>query len=83
MASQFFPGLGKITDSVLSFTDAFRTDVSGQTYTQAISDGRGSERIRIQFVSPIPAVDLRLRGRRAVEAVGARVVEVTFVRPKE
>lgn len=33
------------------------TDVPGSTFTQRIPDGRGSERISIQYITPIPGID--------------------------
>ncbi len=82
LASQFFPGLGDPFDIRNQF-NAARTDALGSTFSQPISDGRGSERIRLQFVTPIPAVDIMLKGARTAREVGAHIEEVTFVpKPK-
>jgi RHS repeat-associated protein len=77
-ASQFFPGLSQPTN-VNNATNPSGTRFTGETFDQRISDGRGSERVTIQFNTPIPAVDIFTRGRQAVEDAGSHVEGVTFV----
>jgi hypothetical protein len=60
---------------------------NGSTFSQAISNGSGAERVSIQFITPIPAVDLFGKSASArndtAHDAGSRVTGVTFVQPKQ
>ena len=85
-AAAFYPGLYGPTNNT-NQTDPFRTQVLGSTFDQAITNGSGSERITIRFVTPIPAIDLFGKSPAARSEVthdaGSRVTGVTFVPPKQ
>jgi hypothetical protein len=67
---------------------AGNTELRGSTFLQNITDGRGSERISIKYITPIPAGDLDSRFNSqghitdAIHDAGSRVTEVTFVTKK-
>lgn len=85
-AGGLYPGLYPPTGNQNSL-DQFGTAVVGSTINQAISNGSGTERITIQYVTPIPAIDLF--GKATAERsdvthdAGSRVTGVTFVQPKQ
>jgi hypothetical protein len=81
-AAEFYPGLYRPTDNTNEWNKA-NTDVLGSTRNQRISDGRGSERITLKYITPIPAIDIRFsspeRLNEIAHASGSRVTEVKFV----
>jgi RHS repeat-associated protein len=85
-AAGLYPGLYGPTGNQNSLNQ-FGTAVVGSTFNQAISNGSGTERVTIQYITPIPAIDLfgksaGARGDMAHDA-GSRVTGVTFVQPKQ
>jgi RHS repeat-associated protein len=86
-AAGLYPGLFGPTNNHNSL-NPFGTAVTGSTFLQGISDGRGAERISIQFITPIPAIDIdpRLnsqeRRNEAAHDAGSRVTGATF-EPKQ
>jgi hypothetical protein len=81
-----YPGLYGPTDNQNSL-NASGTRVTGSTRSQGITDGSGTERVTIQFITPIPAIDLFGKSQAAQNDVthdaGSRVTGVTFEKPKE
>jgi len=55
-AAGLYPGLNGPTGDQSTF-DQFGTAWVGSTFNQAISNGSGTERVTIQFITPIPAAD--------------------------
>lgn len=86
-AADLYPGFYLPEDNVNQWNRA-NTDVLGSTYTQRISDGRGGERISIQYITPIPGIDVDPRFNSAerrnevAHEHGSRVTGVSFV-PKK
>lgn len=85
-AAALYPGLLRPTDNQGAW-DQFRTNLLGSTYSSAISNGSGTERITFRYVTPIPAIDLFGKSPQAQQDVfrnaGSRVTGVTFVPPKQ
>ncbi|MGH9969446.1 MAG: RHS repeat-associated core domain-containing protein [Pyrinomonadaceae bacterium] len=86
-AAALYPGLYLPEDNKNAWNKT-NTDVLGSTFTQRISDGRGSERISIRYITPIPGIDADPRFNSAerrneiAHDAGSRVTGVTFV-PKK
>jgi hypothetical protein len=85
MAAELYPGLFQPTDPQHTWNKE-RTDIVGSTTTQKITDGRGSERITIKFLTPIRGIEVSpLSGNSAerlneiAHEAGSRVTQVTFV----
>ena len=85
-AAGLYPGLYGPTGNVNSLNQ-FGTAVTGSTYNQAITNGSGTERISIQYITPIPAIDLLgktpAQRQGIADDAGSRVTGVTFVPPKQ
>jgi hypothetical protein len=85
-AAGLFPGLFGPTDNQ-NMLNPSHTAVVGSTFNQAISNGSGTEHITIQYITPIPAIDLfgkSAQGRSDVaHDAGSRTTDVTFVAPKK
>ena len=85
-AAGLFPGLFGPTDNQ-NMLNPSHTAVVGSTFNQAISNGSGTEHITIQYITPIPAIDLfgkSAQGRSDVaHGAGSRTTDVTFVPPKK
>jgi RHS repeat-associated protein len=86
-AAALYPGVYRPTDNHNNLNPS-GTAVTSSTYYQGITDGRGGERVGIQFITPIPAIDadsrfnsLERRNEAAHDA-GSRVTGVTF-EPKQ
>jgi RHS repeat-associated protein len=84
-AAALYPGLYEPTDNRNQW-NKYNTDVIGSTRSQGITDGRGSERISIQYVTPIPGIEIRTRSPERLNEIaheaGSRVTGVTYV-PKK
>lgn len=85
-AAALYPGLYQPTDNKNTWNKS-NTDVLGSTFSQRITDGRGSERISIQYITPIPGIDIRFSSPERLNEIahdaGSRVTGVTFVpKPK-
>jgi hypothetical protein len=88
-AAELYPALFS-PDAARNKNDwgAGNTELRGTTRFQDITDGRGSERVTIRYITPIPAADLDSRFntqqhiKDAFQDAGSRVTEVTFV-PKK
>jgi RHS repeat-associated protein len=85
-AAGLYPGLLAPTGNQNSL-NRFGTAVVGSTFNQAISNGSGTERVTIQYITPIPAIDLFGKSAAArtdiARGAGSRVTGVTFVPPKQ
>jgi RHS repeat-associated protein len=85
-AAGLFPGLYGPTGNQ-NMLNPSGTAVVGSTFNQAITNGSGTERITIQYITPIPAIDLfgkSAEGRSDVaHDAGSRTTGVTFVQPKQ
>ena len=85
-AAALYPGLFQPTDNTNDLNKP-GTAIVGCGYNQGITNGSGTEHIRIQFVTPIPAIDLMGKTRQQREQVAneadSRVTGVTFVPPKQ
>ena len=85
-AFALFPGLSGPTDNQ-NITNERGTRITGSIFNQAITNGSGTERITIQFITPVPAIDLFGRSPAAQNDIthdaGSRVTGVTFVPPKQ
>jgi RHS repeat-associated protein len=85
-AADLFPGLLMPTNVQIDRTSGV---LFGQTSDQVIaistgSNGTGTERVTIQYITPIPFQTLNARQIQGAErAAGSRVTEVTFVPPKQ
>jgi hypothetical protein len=83
-AAKLFPGvLSPDLATNKNQWDAFRTQLLGSSYNQAITNGHGSERVSIRYIKPIPAIDLVGKSgadrNDVTNAAGSRVTGVTFV----
>ena len=85
-AGALYPGLYAPTGNQNSLNQS-GTAVVGSTFNQAISNGSGTERVTIQYITPIPAIDLFGKSATARSDIshdaGSRVTGVTFVQPKQ
>jgi hypothetical protein len=85
-AAGLYPGLFGPTGNVNSLNQ-FGTALIGSTYNQAITNGSGTERISIRYITPIPAIDLigktPAQRQEIANDAGSRVTGVTFVPPKQ
>jgi len=85
-AAGLFPGLYGPTGNQ-NILNPTHTAVVGSTFNQAITNGIGTEHITIQYITPIPAIDLfgkSAAGRSEVaHDAGSRTTDVTFVPPKK
>jgi hypothetical protein len=85
-AAGLFPGLYEPTGNQ-NMLNSSGTAIVGSTFNQAITDGSGTEHITIQYITPIPAIDLfgkSAEGRSEVaHGAGSRTTDVTFVPPKK
>jgi hypothetical protein len=83
-AADLFPGLLPLTNGHTDIRGGF---LFGQTADQAISNGSGTERITMQYVTPIPLQDLLGKTPQGIQhtetEAGSRVTGVTFVAPKQ
>jgi len=86
-AAGLYPGLYRPTENYNNLNPS-GTAITSSSYYQGISDGRGGERVGIQFITPIPGIDadprfnsLEWRNEAAHDA-GSRVTGVTF-EPKQ
>ena len=83
-AADLFPGLLLPTGGKV---DVHSGALYGQTLNQPISNGSGTERITMQYVTPIPMQDLRGKTPQAIRdterATGSSVTGVTFVPPNK
>jgi hypothetical protein len=81
-----YPGLYGPTNNQNSLNKC-GTAITGSTFDQAITNGSGTEHIAIQFITPIPAIDLFGKSAAAKNDIahdaGSRVTGVTFVQPKQ
>ncbi len=85
-AAELYPALFGPTDNKNEY-NKFGLDVLGSTFSQKISDGRGSERVSIQYLTPIPNIELFGKSQQGKSDVthehGSRVTGVTFVSAKK
>lgn len=85
-AFALYPGLYGPTDNTNTW-DEFHINELGSTYSQQITNGSGTERISIQYITPIPAIDLQGKTQAQRQEIandaGSRVTGVTFVPPKQ
>ncbi len=81
-----YPGLRGPTDNQ-NILNSTGTRVTGSIFSQAITNGSGTERISIQFITPIPAIDLFGKSPAAQNDIthdaGSRTTGVTFEKPKQ
>jgi hypothetical protein len=86
-AAALYPGLFLPSENQNQLNST-STAVTGSTQYQGISDGRGGERISIQYITPIPAIDASpkfnspARLQENAHDAGSRVTGVTF-EPKQ
>jgi hypothetical protein len=61
--------------------------IVGSSFNQAITNGSGTEHVTIQYITPIPAIDLFGKSPAARNDIahdaGSRTTGVTFVPPKQ
>jgi hypothetical protein len=81
-AADLYPGLYRPTGNKNEW-NKYNTDVLGSSRSQQITDGRGSERITLKYITPIPAIDIRFSSSERLNEIahehGSRVTEVKFV----
>lgn len=85
-AAGLYPGVYGPTGNI-NIPNAFNTAIVGSTYNQAITNGSGTERVSIRYITPIPAIDLigktQAQRQEVADEAGSRVTGVTFVPPKQ
>jgi RHS repeat-associated protein len=85
-AAGLYPGLYGPTGNQNSLNQ-FGTAIVGSSFNQAITNGSGTEHVTIQYITPIPAIDLFGKSPAARNDIahdaGSRTTGVTFVPPKQ
>ena len=80
-AGALYPGLLGPTDSY-NIWNTSSTKLKGQAWNQAIVGG-GTERITMNYVTPIPAIDYKFKGQSAIDKADSRVSGGQYVPPKQ